>query len=84
MKKITTETIYNHLNHSFWTNRKCSQCQHFFTLTDYQTQNYQLAFLAVFKAHHNHLEARVQLSHQQCLLANSLNYQSQMVYAQKK
>jgi len=80
----TTETIYNHLTKSFWTKRKCSQCQHFFTSSDYLNSNYQLAFLELLKTHANHLEVRVQLTHQQCLLTNSLNYQSQIVYAKKK
>ena len=80
----TTETIYNCLEKSFWTKRKCLHCQKFFTASDYLNQNYQLTFLKVLKAQENHLEVVVQLQHKQCFFTNSLNYQSQIVYAEKK
>jgi len=42
--KEPTRSIYNCLEESFWTKRKCSSCQKFFTKQDFQKQNYQLFF----------------------------------------
>lgn len=73
MTKEPTATIYNCLEQSFWTKKKCFRCQKFFTTTDYQNKNYQLSFLEVLKVEQSErpqycLEVVVQLAHQQCSL----------------
>jgi len=73
-------TIYNCLAPAFWTKRKCLQCQTFFTPSDYQTQNYQLAFKEIGQVksttslNYAVLEGViVELSHKSCC-SDCINY----------
>ena len=42
-----TETIYNCLGSTFWTKRKCGNCQKQFTKENYQKHNYYLTFFEI-------------------------------------
>jgi len=81
-KMNSTQTIYSRLSSAFWTKRKCHRCQRFFTIIDYQTQNYQLSFQEIGQVKPpNSLSYAVlagviiQLSHQTCCSA-CVSYQN--------
>ncbi len=84
MIKEPTGTIYSCLGSDFWTKRQCHCCQRFFTIIDYQTQNYQLFFQEIGPVKppnslsYAFLEGVIiQLSHQACCSV-CVSYQSEI------